>query len=95
MGYKGKPGLTLVELVIVVSIITLLSCLSLPHFDRSRLSAEQARIKHDLQVINVAIVQYFFEHSEFPTDIRQLKPYLPGITDLENKYELNPIFGQE
>jgi prepilin-type N-terminal cleavage/methylation domain-containing protein len=56
-----RTGFTLVEIMIVVSIIALLAAIALPGFLRARKRSQASRIINDLRLIDSAIDQYAIE----------------------------------
>lgn len=84
-----KRGYTLIELMIVVSIIGILASIAVPNFARLYFNVESMRIEADLIAIETGVTMYVGEHNAYPTDIEQLVDYV-SIGNLTEKYELNP-----
>ena len=59
---QGQQGFTLVEIMIVVSIIGLLAALSVPGLQRSRMRAQGYRIINDARQADAAIDQWSLEY---------------------------------
>ena len=59
---QGLRGFTLVEIMIVVSIIGLLAALSVPGLQRSRMRAQGYRIINDARQADAAIDQWSLEY---------------------------------
>ena|ERR1700730_8417336 len=59
--HKGRRGFTLVEIMIVVSIIALLAAIAVPGFLRARKRSQATRILNDLRLIDNACDQYAME----------------------------------
>jgi prepilin-type N-terminal cleavage/methylation domain-containing protein len=57
-------GFTLVEIMIVVSIIALLAALAVPGFLRARKRSQASRIINDLRLIDSAVDQYAIENNK-------------------------------
>jgi prepilin-type N-terminal cleavage/methylation domain-containing protein len=80
-------GFTLVEIMIVVSIIALLASIAVPGFLRARKRAQAARILNDLRLIDNSIDQYAIENNKVtgnnPT-FTDLKVYLKKGGNLYN-----------
>jgi prepilin-type N-terminal cleavage/methylation domain-containing protein len=55
---------TLVEIMIVVSIIALLAAIAVPGFMRARKRSQASRIINDLRLIDSATDQYAIEHDK-------------------------------
>lgn len=67
-GQRSKPsarGFTLIELMIVITIIVILATLAVPRVERQLQSAKYAAQKHDVSVLNNAI-QHYIEDKETP-----------------------------
>jgi prepilin-type N-terminal cleavage/methylation domain-containing protein len=61
---KFNEGFTLVEIMIVVSIIALLAAIAVPGFLRARKRSQASRIINDLRLIDSAVDQYAIENSK-------------------------------
>ena len=57
----SRTAFTLVEIMIVVSVIALLAAISIPGFLRARDRTIAARIRNDLRLIDSAVEQYAIE----------------------------------
>jgi general secretion pathway protein G len=79
-------GFTLVELLVVLSIIALLLTLALPRYFSSLERAKEATLKHDLNTVRDGLDKYFADNGKYPSSIDDLveHKYL-------NKYPLDPI----
>ena len=84
-----KKGYTLVELMVVVSIIGILSGIAVPNFARLYFNVESVKVEAELITIDTGITMYVGEHNTYPTSIEQLEDYV-NIGGLAEKYELNP-----
>ncbi len=76
---KSKHAFTLVEIMIVISIIALLAAIAVPNFLRARKRAQATRILDDLRLIDGALDLYAMEESKSPGDPAtwtDLQPYL-------------------
>jgi prepilin-type N-terminal cleavage/methylation domain-containing protein len=63
-----RAGFTLLEAVIVASIIGLLAVLAIPTFTKARLRSQNATFINDLRVTGEAFEQYAMEKGDFPPD---------------------------
>lgn len=64
-------GFTLVEIMIVVSIIALLALMALPGFLRAREQAQNAKFINALRIATGAFEMYNTEHSAYPADVNR------------------------
>jgi prepilin-type N-terminal cleavage/methylation domain-containing protein len=82
---KSIEGFTLVEIMIVVSIIALLAALAVPGFLRARKRSQASRIINDLRLIDSAIDQYAIETNKTsgaPVAVTDWTNYLKKGTNL-------------
>jgi len=66
-------GFTMLELVIVVSIIMIFMAIAIPMYNRSVLRARESVLKSNLDTLNAAIVQYTLDKQKAPQSIDDLK----------------------
>ncbi len=70
-------GFTLIELMIVITIIGILITLAQPSYNRAVTAAKEAALKENLFILRDAIDQYYADSAKYP----------PSLTDLvEKKY---------
>jgi prepilin-type N-terminal cleavage/methylation domain-containing protein len=62
----NKRGFTLLELVVVLSVIGILAAVATPHYMRARRMAVAARIVCDFNTIVKVSMASYAEHEEFP-----------------------------
>lgn len=76
---RQERGFTLVELLIVVSIIMIITAMAVPNFMRARLAANEASAVSSCRLINTAEVTYnAFYQMGFSSTLAQLGPPASG-----------------
>jgi general secretion pathway protein G len=79
---RGSRGFTLIEMVIVIALILILLSIALPMYNRSILRAKEARLHHNLVVLNQAIENYSLDKKKAPQSLDDLVPgYVKFIPD--------------
>jgi general secretion pathway protein G len=68
----GESGFTLVELMIVMTIIGILSAIAIPSFIRSVQKAKEAALKEDLHTMRTAIDSYTVDKEKAPQSLDDL-----------------------
>jgi prepilin-type N-terminal cleavage/methylation domain-containing protein len=68
---RRTGGFTLVEIMLVVSIISLLAVMALPSFMRARQEAQNAKFVNAVRVASGAFEMYAAEHSTYPPDVNR------------------------
>jgi len=66
-----RAGFTLVEIMIVVSIISLLTVIVVPSFQRARQRAQNAKLVNGLRIAADAFQMYATEHGDYPPDVNR------------------------
>jgi general secretion pathway protein G len=69
---SGEGGFTLVELMIVMTIIGILSAIAIPSFIRSVQKAKEAVLKEDLHTMRNAIDSYTVDKEKAPQSLDDL-----------------------
>jgi general secretion pathway protein G len=74
-------GFTLVELLVVLSIIALLLTIATPRYFNNLERAKEATLKEDLFVIRDSIDKFYGDHNQFPDSLEELveKKYIRKI----------------
>jgi general secretion pathway protein G len=73
MGRRRSFGFTLIELMIVITIIFILIGIAAGRYDRSVIRAREATLKQDLQVMRQAIDNYTLDKQSAPQSIEALQ----------------------
>jgi len=68
---RNQKGFSLIELLLVVSVILIISAIAVPNFLRSRLRANEASAVASLRVINTAAITYSITYPDlgFPAQL--------------------------
>lgn len=67
-----KKGFTLLEMIVVLSVITLLFLLTIPNIQKVMVLFDQKGCEAQLKIIDAAILEYKLEFGELTDDIDQL-----------------------
>jgi len=65
-------GFTLVELMVVMTIIALLIAIAVPRYFHSIDNAREATLKQDLSVMREAIDKFYGDHERYPKSLEEL-----------------------
>jgi general secretion pathway protein G len=68
----GSRGFTLVELLIVISLISILAAMGLVQYKNSVVSSREAVLRTDLFRMRDAIDQYYADKGRYPADLQAL-----------------------
>lgn len=78
---RPAAGFTLIELLIVVLIIGILAAIAIPKFANTKGKAYAASLKADLHNLATAEEAYYYEASEYTTNLADLKFAMsPGVS---------------
>ncbi len=80
---QSEAGFTLLELIVVMSIIAILATLAVPSFKGAIRSAREAVLKEDLHVMRAAIDSYTMDKQKAPQSLDDLvqSGYLKSIPE--------------
>jgi len=78
---SNPSGFTLLELMVVVSIVGILVTLAVPSYRMSVLKAKEAVLRDDLFVLRDQMDKYYADHGTYPPQLQELvdKEYLRKI----------------
>jgi len=81
MRRQREKGFTLIELMIVITIILILLGMAAPRYEKSVLKAREARLHQDLSAMRTAIDNYTLDKEAAPQSLEDLVQagYLRGI----------------
>lgn len=74
---NSQKGFTLIEMMIVISIIGILATIALPNFQKSIIRAKETSLRQSLFVMRDVIDQYYGDNGKYPESLEIL---------VENKY---------
>ena len=66
---RSQNGFTLVEMLVVITIIGILAALAIPNMTKARVKAKEAEVKANLHVIQAALERFYTDHSQYPAYI--------------------------
>lgn len=69
---RRNSGFTLIELIVVVSIIGILAALAIPSMRQAPIRAKEAALKQNLFTLRNVIDQYYADHATYPPSLEDL-----------------------
>src|ERR1700733_1085740 len=77
-----KRGFTLIEMVVVISLILVLIAIALPMYNQSIVRAKEAKLHQNLTTLNKVIQEYSLDKKHAPQSLEDLVPgYIKFIPD--------------
>jgi general secretion pathway protein G len=78
---KSRRGFTLIELMIVMTIVGILASIAVPNYRWGLIKAREAVLRENLYTLRTTIDQFFADQGKFPDTLQELvsKNYLPGL----------------
>jgi general secretion pathway protein G len=67
-----RPGFTLIEILIVITIIGILITLAQPNFNRAVTAAKEATLKENLFIFRDVIDQFYADNTKYPASLNEL-----------------------
>lgn len=81
---QDQAGFTLLELLIVMSIISVLSVIAIPKFSHTMSLANTSKIQADMQVLNSSIMLFQAQTGKYPENLTSdMKEYIMDIDHLK------------
>ncbi|HXT71788.1 MAG TPA: prepilin-type N-terminal cleavage/methylation domain-containing protein [Vicinamibacterales bacterium] len=71
-GKRGDEGWTLIELLIVISIIMILASMAMVEYRNSVTAAKEATLRSQLFIMRDAIDQYYADKAKYPESLQTL-----------------------
>ena len=82
--YKARGGFTLIEILIVVTILAIIATIVIPQFSNASISAREAMLKDELRYLRTQIIVYKAQHHD-------VAPGYPGGDTAQAATEANFI----
>lgn len=94
---KGKRGFTLIEIMIVMSIIALLLTIALPRYFGSIDKSKDVALKENLKVLRLSLDRFYADKGRYPQNLEEIVenrylrsvPFDP-VTESQNTWMLIP-----
>ena len=87
-----NSGFSLIELMVVISIIATLTAILLPNFMGARDRAKDAQRSQDMEAMKNALRNYYNDYQVYPTGAGgpladTFQTYMPGISKIDYSYD--------
>lgn len=78
---RGERGFTLIELMVVISIIGILATIAVPMYQSSVTKAKESTLKEDLYQMRSAVDKYYADNGAYPGSLSALaeKKYIRSL----------------
>lgn len=88
---RALCGFTLLELIVVISIIAIMMAITIPTYSRSLVAARERALRSDLDLLRNAIWDYTFDKQKAPQSLDDLRAagYIDRIPDDPMTHEPN------
>jgi len=95
-----NSGFTLIEMVVVISLVLILLAIALPRYDQTITRAREAKLHENLVTLNKAIEEYALDKKKAPQSLDDLVPgyvkFIPDdITGSNTTWQTEPEDSQE
>ncbi len=87
MSSSRQQGMTLIELMIVVAIISILTAIAVPNFMSMQNRAKEGSLRVSMMEFQEAVEDYAVQHNfAYPTSVDQVIPFLPDAHPQTNPF---------
>lgn len=89
-----KKGFTLIEILVVLSIISMLSAIGILNFNKARIKGRDAKRKVDLGTIQSGLENYYDDARVYPGSLSALVPTYMPLLPTDPKTNTNYVYWQ-
>ena len=94
-----SQGFTLIEMVVVISLVLILLAIALPRYDQTITRAREAKLHENLVTLNKAIEEYSLDKKKAPMSLDDLVPgyvkFIPDDITGSNTWQTEPEDSQD